>query len=113
VKEYVDQPSFGGAIADLAGRVGTQERVADNPPLRYRFEVVGSAPFDHARAAARQIACEEELVSRRERGPTLSRGRTVKEMGGQRLLRGVVRLQRVIAVRYADRDGAYVDEAAS
>lgn len=48
MKEWVDRPSFGSAIADLAGRVGTQERVDDPPPVRYRFEVVGSAAVDAA-----------------------------------------------------------------
>lgn len=42
MKEWAERPSFGSAIADLAGRVGTQERVVEPPPLRFRFEVVGS-----------------------------------------------------------------------
>lgn len=52
MKEYVDHPSFGGAIADLAGRVGTQERVDDPAPVRYRFEIVGSAAIDANTTAA-------------------------------------------------------------
>ena len=106
------QPASGGTIHKLDGQAAVKLGGCYKQELEQQL-AVGSAPFDHARAAARQIAREEELVSRRERGPTLSRGRTIKEMGGQRLLRGVVRLQRVVAVRYADRDGAYVDEAAS
>ena len=43
MKEYVDQPSFGGAIADLAGRVGTQERTVPAAPITHRVTVTATS----------------------------------------------------------------------